>query len=321
MINIAIVIFSIVLCVVTIILHSIGSYYLISLYRHGDQGPEQLLLINVSLSGLVFTIAHVLLTPIETLMPVPESVVETLVSVQAYLTIFDGYGGLIYYVCMIYLSIDRLLDIALNIKYHLYCNINKTTVLLRATWGIGLFITFALMFMHGFTDYDVINALAFIYPAFDFVFVVIAFTVYGFLFHKYRLSRLPPARQALKRTLSVQRSASDSMRPTVFQVFQTSRFHMPVCLIGCFLICIVVPDFLYLIMITGVDLNFEVVSSIYNFSFVASCFVDAIIYIFMSPSLKRVLLKKIRIYRSTEYCNGRTGSKSDDETFIRSSHV
>lgn len=306
--SLPIVIFSIILCLVTMLLHSIGCWLLISLYVRGEKEPEELFLINVSLSGLVFTTSHLLITPLRNITSLSLDTLIVIENVQSYIAIFDCYGGLIYYVCMIFLSVDRLLYIALDIRYHIYINVRRTSILLKSTWSIGLLLTLGILIIYAFTKIDTLTPLfRYIYPPFDFVFIIIAFGTYGFLFRKYSASKKPPAQRARTESMPITPIRSN------FEIFQTSRFYVPVCLIANFLLFIVIPDILYILYVSGVPMNFSSLNNLYSCSFIVSCFCDAVVYIFLSSTMKKLLVRKLRLYRSK-----RNKSKQSEDIILYS---
>lgn len=275
-----------VLRLITIILHIIGIHLLVTLHRNGSRTPERIFLINLSISEVMFNFFDILTTPLTDLASFSANASSIVTDVQGYIFILSGYGVVpVYFLSMIYLTIDRLLDIILSIKYHLYCDTKKAKLTLKVTWVISTSTALSLAFLHGFTTVDLVSpCLKYVYPTFEIIFIVLAFITYGFLFHKYRKSRIPP----------VQVVGSQNRAPTVLECFQTSRFHVPVLLIASFLIFVTVADLMYTF---GVAVNYSkmsLVNEICRMSIVIGCLSDAIIYIFISPSVKHLLLKKLR---------------------------
>lgn len=287
-------IISLILCATTITLHSIGSYLLISIYREsGRRKPEQLYLINFSVCGLLFTTAHILCTPIETLVtsPLDPNVMRGIAAMQGYMEIVDSYGGLMYHVCMMCLTVDRLLEILLDLNYHRYCSTQGASRILKLSWLCVLVLTIAMLAMYRITGQDVVlPLLMYVLPSFDLCFIVTAFAVYGFLFARYRASRVPPVQTSLDHS-------SVKSQMNLIRVFRTSRFHVPVLLIASFLLFIVTPDVLYVLFTLGVPMNAVLLSGFYRVAFVISCFSDVLIYLFMDASVKRMILKKLNLYR------------------------
>lgn len=284
---------NVIRCLV-ILLHSLGAYLLTTLYREGANAPEKLYIINLSISEVIFNFFDFFSTPLSviphSISPEDAKIIE---EVQEYIIIVNGYGVVpVYFLSMIFLTIDRLLDIVLCLHYHYYITTRRTKGLLLGTWCISLFAGVILAFIHRYATKDFVALtgpmVKFVYPTFEFIFILVAFLTYGFLFHKYRKSRVPPVQ---RRQTVVQRM---SRVPSVLQAFQTSRFHIPVMLITSFLLFITVSDLLYSF---GQAEDYGVGDAIENeacrLMIGVGCLSDAIIYIFMSPSVKRLLMKKL----------------------------
>lgn len=283
-----------VLRIITILLHLIGSYLLTSLYKNGAQNPEQLFLINLSVSEIVFNFFDILSTPLQDVTTLSANETMRAETVQGYIIVASGYGVVpVYFLSMIYLTIDRLLEIVLCLKYHMYCTVPRTQRILVLTWVITVGIGLMLCLIHGYTNADLINPLVkFVYPVFEIVFIIIAFITYGFLFHKYRMSRIPPAQ-----VIGGGGGRVVQRQPTVLEVFQTSRFHVPMCLIASFLVFITIADLMYSFGIANGYNKTTLANDICRISIVIGCLIDAIIYIFLNPIVLNLLLKKLRNYR------------------------
>ena len=273
----------IVLRVVVMVFHITGSYFLICLYKIGQNKPEHIYLINLSISEIIIAAYDILS---EVLKLSKNSVA---LSVKDYVDIANGYGiSLVYYLCMMFLAVDRLLEIQLNIKYHLYCDEDKAKFSLKVTWGISVLSTIIISLVHGVIKIDVFDPLyMYVYPTLDLMFTIIAVVTYGSLFHRYRKARLPPTQQST--------SGSNQKQESLLHVFQASKFYIPTLLIATFLLFMVIPDLLTPFGITGSEESLVYKFCIFSFGF--GYLSDAIIYIFLSISVKKLLLKRWRIRR------------------------
>ena len=81
--------------------------------------------------------------------------------VQDYIIIISGYGVVsAYFVSMIFLTLDRLLDILLSIKYPIYCTTQRAKYLVAAIWisclsvGEFFFFLFVVFRLIGFAFYN-----------------------------------------------------------------------------------------------------------------------------------------------------------------------
>ena len=128
--------------------------------------------------------------------------------------------------------------------------------------------------------------VAYLYPTFEFIFIVVAVIAYSLLFHKYRKSRIPPVKIA---------PGQSGLRklPSVHKVFLTSRFYVAVLLIATFLVFVTTADLMYSF---GVATGYNkpgMVNELLRLSIAFGCLCDALIYIFMNTHVKRLLYKKL----------------------------
>jgi len=174
--------------------------------------------------------------------------------------------------------------ILLNIKYPLYWNKRKAIWLLRITWIVGVLLAVLICLLTYYTDYVWEDTFFnYFYPTLEITFIILAISTYGFIFHKF----------AKTRTLPVH--THGSQRRSLFQIFRASRFYISVWLILTFLLFMVVPDLTYL----GVNVAYgyvpEVLKICIFISYAISNIVDAVIYIFMEPRVRKVLVRKLWI--------------------------
>ena len=274
-----------VLSLLTMALHILGSYLLIHQYRNGVQNPQQLFLINLAttevLINLIKWVASILNMP-----SVSPNIALSIQECQYYIRTLRGFGfSTVYFLSMIYLTLEKLFDIILNIKYHLYWNGNRTINLLKVTWTISITTAIIVSLIYHYTGYDFIGILdMFVYPIFDFIFIIIALLTYGFIFHRYKQTRTPPTQ-----------NSSYIASPNAFQVFVKSRFYIPVLLISTFIVFMAIPEIIHLSFIymerkPGVRLR-----TILKIFWALTYLSDAFIYIWMKPSVKKLLLRKLGI--------------------------
>ena len=159
---------------------------------------------------------------------------------QNHLITIRGYGFVsVYFLVMIYMTLDKLFDIYLNIKYHLYWSEFRAKNLLLLTWLVTICSAVVACMGHHFTGFAVHEVLdLYVYPTFDVIFLVIAIITYTFIFHKYKQSRLPP--------VILSRRSSMVVCVKTWKVFKQSRFYIPLLLTVTFIVFMVVPEFINL---------------------------------------------------------------------------
>lgn len=278
---------TIIVCLLNIctsVLHIFGSYLLMNLYKNGKDDAEYIFLINLGVTEGMINFIQFFINMFRYL-----AINDDLVY---YLQLIRGYGCITtYLLTMIFLTIDRLLDILLNIKYALYITKTKVKTILTALWIFNIMTSISVVIVYKYFDIDV-NVLlpTYIYPSLDVVFIAVAFTTYGFIFHKYRQTRVPPClRQSHIRP-------PRRVKQNIFSVFKRSRFYIPVLLITTFLIFMVIGDLVYLIVVVVNGNKTFLAITLCHISFAFSYLSDAVIYILIKPSVKDLLMKKLGLY-------------------------
>ena len=271
--------------------HVLGSYLLSVVYKNGNQDPRHYLLIHLSVTEGVVNFLQFLLNPVWRMVSMNPSVVE---KCQDYILLIRGYGFVIvYYVTMIYIALDRLLDIMLNIKYHLYCDEIKAKYMMGITWVITAVVTTVASLLHAFLGLEM-HAILFLYihPTLDIIFVVIACVTYSLIFREYKKIRLPPG-------------TNKSMRqPSILQVFRRSRFYVSTLLIATFVLFMVIPEMVHVYIFSIMDNRgnqhghvYADVNTACRICFSLGYLSDVFIYVFMEPPVKQLLLKTLGVRR------------------------
>ena len=162
----------------------------------------------------------------------------------------------------------------------------RTKTLLIVTWCTSLSSAITVSMVYHFTGFEVHEALdLYVYPTFNVIFLVIAVLTYGFIFHKYKKSRLPPVQASFNR---------DIRRQSTFQVFQKSRFYIPVLLITSFILFMAIPDFIQMGFVASGESHdgMFVLTTSLRILWAISYLIDAIIYIFIKTSVRNLLHEK-----------------------------
>ena len=195
-------------------MHSFGLYLLICLRRNGTQAVEQIYLINLSITELVYNITFLLVLPLQ----VYQSDYKNYVVGMIY-----KYRKCIYYclflpyICsMIYIVVDRLALVLLSIKYDVYWDEQKAKKLIKGTWVLSVFVGAGLSLAEYFDKFPPIYRII-IYISGDCVFIFLAIVTYSILFYKFVQFQRTPMPQR-------NRSASDKANHSIFKLFYKSRF-------------------------------------------------------------------------------------------------
>ena len=263
-----------------VFLQTIGSYLLISLYRNGGDSIQRLLVINLSITEGLLSVIGTMATIAEMVTEVEGDSVD----------IFDKYislvrnAGLIfmYYFSMYFITIDRLLAIYLNIKYHLYCNEVYAKWLLITTWTIVIMLVTSVAVATACTSFQYERPFGlYLLAPISTIFLLIAISAYVSIFLKFREKCLTP-------------SSSEGERPTVFKTFRNSKFYESVLLITSFIVFVQIPGGVYYGLAYVNNDKTYFMGLLLIISYVVSNICDVFIYVFVQADVRKRLLYMIK---------------------------
>ena len=280
--------FLIGLNIVNVILHSLGTSLLISTYKTRKQEVQHIYLINLSITECLINLLDILRNFPE-LIEVNKDARVIVRGVSEYLIIFSYAGiSVVYYVTMVYITLNKLMEIVLTISYPIYWNERKAKYSVYTTWVIAFFMSSAVALSHAFTTYNWEHAF-FMYflPMVDFGYVILAVLTYAFIFSKYKHSKLNPPAAMFKGNIG-------KPKESAFHMFRKSKFLMAGLLIMSFLVFMIIPDLIYLFLLILPRKTSKYIQFGCWISYACSNIVDAFIYIFLQRELRKVLKKKMR---------------------------
>lgn len=291
--------------VFNILLHTLGSWLMVSLFRAGILRSVQTLFV------IHLSIVEAMSNAVTLSYQVIDVYFHNAFEAVLYLDHMIGAAqDLMYYMSMYYLTLDRLIAIRLNIKYQSCCTVRRTKWLLAFTWLISLMICAALItiyILEGKIWYK-LPYTNYINLGFSSIYVIIAVTTYITLFiHLINSSQF-----------QTQNNSNASI--SIVQVFRRSNFHIPILLITTFLLMVIVPDLVYLTALQ--DANFtENISLVYALEIlsVSSDTVDALIYIFLIEKVRRLLFKKLKLLFCCLRCTELRSNQRAVSTYSESS--
>lgn len=271
-----------VISFVNLTLHSIGVYMISCMYKNGHRTVRNILLLNLISAEIIYNLLMVPYAFTGVLLETYNIVIiEKLHLVLELLLMTSGYC--LYYVSMVYLTLDRLLASILNIHYRHMCTKGKIKKVLIPTWILGLFscLLTVVLEMNGQTRTILrlhIDTIRLITSVLNVVFFNLAVVSYGIMFVMFAISR---------RNVS-----PNETRESLCTIFSKSKFYTSVLLVSSFLVLTVIPSVISLILRTyDIQEVYMLISR--NFSFT----VDAVIYIFMQASVRKLLYKKFHLTR------------------------
>lgn len=263
---------------VPLFLHVFGLLLLWKIRRVSYYNRSQyVFLVNMSVAELVFVVLGLLMY---------------VTSVTGYerisfkFTILQYIGGtLAYFSVMIFITLDRFLEVYLNIKYSLYWSWRYTRNLMVAIWFMSIALSVVGLVYPGLDKQQLYRlCYQYMFPLIEFCFILIAVLVYGYVFVKLRSN---PAH-----SVTHQSERGQSTRVT-------SGFFIPTLVIITFILFAVLPDLIYFhAQIEGRKLSDQTECIVYAMYLFAMA-TDALIYVMLSPPLRNLLWKKISKPRMT----------------------
>ena len=200
---------------------------------------------------------------------------------------------IIYYFIMFAITLDRFLELRLNIKYNLYLNENrtkKTLILVCCFVNIACLILLYIILSYRQPTlvsniHETIHKNFYIYftPVTDTIFVIFAMTVYSYIFYKLYNNRRKG--EALMKQVKCNETAATN-------ILTVNRYRVPFRIILTFILFWIVPNILQLISNChpGYHGYFHLASYVlYRIGYIA----DAVIYI-LNLNYVRVKLGEIK---------------------------
>ena len=301
--------------VLGIILHSVGTYSLIYLYHSSTQKTQRVYLIN-------FSITEIILNTLGSIRFIVELIASPS-QPEGILKIIDTYShktlvtiSITFYLFMILFTVDRLVKIRLSFRYRLFCNESKAKMASLVTWIFTLLLTVAAILAAIFTTFDYMYAtFVYVYPTFDCLFIVIAIVTYSLIFKKYRSSRNKVKGHGVDKN-----NQSSDLNTTehhgvenkgLWERMKKSFLFMPSLLIITFIMFYCVPHLTYLLVGVVFKSPSQTLFTVCELSFLTGVLLDAIIYIYYLPDVRRWLFRRFKVV--FEPAMVKMGRSSSDE--------
>lgn len=278
------------------ILHGVGLFLLYTLYKREKRTKESsqsLYLINLAASEFLWNFLFTIRDIVKLFYYFGYNKTE-LHKVFWCMSIGNATGvTYINILAMIYLTGDRLLHIALNLKYYRYWNVEKTKILIAVTWVVNILLSvgFAILMYYKF-DYmrneAQISKIMSVYvmTALYSFYLLFALFSYMSMFIRYVKSQRQVRRLA---------HSNSEENNSILSVFVKSKFFLSVILIASYLVLTVLPCLvrsLWYISFPG-TMTYAM-TAYYLFSTRLSHTADAFIYTFMQKRVRELLWKKMK---------------------------
>lgn len=280
--------------VLNVLIHAFGLYLLLCVFHDGNSNVQLIYILNLCVSELLINLIGVVILSVSFCFA--HSSHETIIVLQNVyqflIVVLETGILLVYYMCMFIITLDRLMEILLNIRYPIFWNEIRAKRLMICIWIVCLAIgitlstltyTYRMSFETTFIQY--------IYPTLDVSFLLLAALTYIFIFKKFKSSRVAPIR--------LHRASVQVIKLTVIQVLKKSQFKVPILLITSFLLLMEVPNLVFLF--ENVLLHQRKSQGFIAYSVISiliSYLVDGYIYIFLQAKVKAKMKKKLGFRRT-----------------------
>ena len=264
---------------IIILFHSCGLYLLNSLLKDGRLEVCHIYIMNLGATEIILNMNFLVLYVVRTINEYNDAILNYKQANKYLLLIMQTVVSFSYYVSMLLITIDKALDVRLNIRYPIYCTFKTAKYFVCGTWIVGSVIFISIAIGHEVSGFSYQATIGYAHLTLDFTFICVAVFSYGYIFHKFRQTReIPTASQ------------SCTSRQNIFQVFRNSRFFVAGLLILSFLVLLIFPDLLFTFgEFEGIAVGI-IATTLTHLNFVS----DAVIYIFMDRLVKGMLYKKLR---------------------------
>lgn len=287
----AITITILVLQILNFVVHTFGCYLLICIFRDRNSDVQVIYLLNLSITEAVMSFMGILITPPASLFITLSKKTSVFIhQVQYYVMIVLEAGVLlVYYMTMMYITLDRLLEIYWNIRYPVKWSKRKAKYLVGITWIVCLTASISVCLCTHFFGIQLERPFVlYVYPTLDIGFLILTSVTYIMIFHKFKKTRIAPA---ISRNTS--KKNKKTRKRSTLEVFRKSQFKVPLLLITSFILFMIIPDLLYLTI--GIIKN-ERSEKLVGYCFISitlSYLIDGYIYLYLHIKVRVKLQKKV----------------------------
>ena len=304
---------SFAICILSIILHTIGSCLLINLYKRNTPSTQQIYLLHLSIcEGITNLIDVIRIFP--SFLSISANTCAVVRKMQEHLYLMNLIPMyMVIYMTMLLMTLDRLMSIVLNIKYSNYWTPNKTKKSIIIIWSVCILasISFSLPYKFNIFLWEASFGVYF-YPICNILFLLLASFTYIFMFWTYKNSQRIKQRRP-RSTVGQTTTFAPNHKQTLIKVFLQSRFYISVLIILTYVLFSTIPNCIYLLYKYAIksksQIPWHIMATLYSFTYLS----DAVIYIFMQPRVRKLLWRWMNC--ETRSCNRETTHNNIARTF------
>ena len=263
-----------ILSALVLLLHSLALVLLFKIKVQNVNGSQKYLLTSLCLVELCLGANSILFSTFKSL---------EMVTVLEIVEIFDLIPlYLLYLLIMIFITLDRLFEFRLNIKYSLYWSPKKTFYALTIVFSILILVLVCLIILKVFfTSFDFVKIIMiYVLPQFGIIFMILAIYTYYLIFKKLKRNRRTSRK--IKQNIMMQNSCIQNEISTKgFRVF------VPNLIIATFILLSIIPYVTMLIYYYVFNEQHQLLLKFILIMFPLGWLADAVIYIFTLRQIRR----------------------------------
>ena len=271
-----------------ILLHIAGIYLLICHFKTNDANIQQLYIVHLSITELLFSILWLFIY-ITKCIDIQDGVPKMAIQATHYVMIIaHALLASVFYCAIYFITIDRLIACWLPTKYLACWDTTKAKKLLIGMWIIGIILLSLILLLHKLTGIEIERTLhIYLFTPLNIFFVILACFVYAFIFYRYKESQK-------RRTRVSKNSTGFCLKISTIKIFHKSRFHISVLVILTFIFFIAIPDVSYVFVIVIRNKTSDIFLAFCAISYTISNIFNVIVYIFFQPKIRKSLYTKLK---------------------------
>lgn len=263
-----------ILSALVLLLHLLALVLLFKIKVQNVNGSQKYLLTSLCLVELCLGANSILFSTFKSL---------EMVTVLEIVEIFDLIPlYLLYLLIMIFITLDRLFEFRLNIKYSLYWSPKKTFYAQTTVFSILILVFVCLIILKVFfTSFDFVKIIMiYVLPQFGIIFMILAIYTYYLIFKKLKRNRRTSRK--IKQNIMMQNLRIQNETSTKgFRVF------VPSLIIATFILFSIIPYATMLIYYYVFNEQHQLLFKFILIMFPLGWLADAVIYIFTLRQIRR----------------------------------
>lgn len=265
--------FPLPLYIVSLILHGMGTYVLLTL--RSRRSNQDTIILNLSVSEIFMSLFDLTQNILSRYVAHKDAPTNYLTIIQCTLFVLPNF------LILFILTLDRLLEVYLNIKYKVYVTKSKTRLQLRVCWCTGCACAIVIITLRVTIYKDVARYIfMYIFPIVEGLLFLFAVTTYIYIYRRLLRNQRPPTHYP-------------SVHGNIQTTTRSIKLFPPFLILITFFIFAIAPDVanLFLFYIydeVGTNLHSNILLTLYVIGFIC----DALIYIFLQSHIRHWLKRK-----------------------------